>query len=479
MAEPHIYRQKFAVLLSDVIAFLGAFAFAMHLRFNVDIGVFEHGLPPWAPMLNTLPIMLGIWLVTLRSCGLYRLERLGALAEVGGLTKSLILFMGVLLSVSFFYRGFSYSRGFVLLFVPLLVALTFLPRAAFRVIRRRVMSLAGVRQRVLLIGHSPVTAHLAKTASSAESPIKVVGILDDETQIGTLVEGAPVLGGLATLREAAAKTSAHGVIVASKLDDKTQLDLLDQCLALKLEWQAVPTVYEIMLDRVSVDVVGGVPLLALRRSNIRGLNRLLKRAFDVVVSALMLVVLSPLMLAVSGLIKLASKGPVFFKQQRVGENGRVFEFIKFRSMHVNNDDGIHREYAKKWIAEGQAADKDRGDAVYKIKNDPRIIPYVGPFIRKYSVDELPQLLNVLRGDMSLIGPRPPIPYEVDVYREWHRRRLDGPQGITGLWQVSGRNRLSFDEMVKLDIEYIENWSFGLDLRILWRTIGVVLFDRAY
>ena len=116
--------------------------------------------------------------------------------------------------------------------------------------------------------------------------------------------------------------------------------------------------------------------------------------------------------------------------------------------------------------------------VFKIKKDPRLIP-IGGFIRKYSVDELPQLFNVLRGDMSLIGPRPPIPYEVEVYREWHRRRLDGPQGITGLWQVSGRNRLSFDEMVKLDIEYIENWSFALDIKILWRTVGAVLWHSAY
>ena len=146
-------------------------------------------------------------------------------------------------------------------------------------------------------------------------------------------------------------------------------------------------------------------------------------------------------------------------------------------MHVNNDDSIHREYARQWIEQGEAAHDDDGDKVYKIKKDPRLIP-IGGFIRKYSVDELPQLLNVLRGDMSLIGPRPPIPYEVEVYREWHRRRLDGPQGITGLWQVSGRNRLSFDEMVKLDIEYIENWSFALDLKILWRTVGAVLWQHS-
>jgi lipopolysaccharide/colanic/teichoic acid biosynthesis glycosyltransferase len=147
-------------------------------------------------------------------------------------------------------------------------------------------------------------------------------------------------------------------------------------------------------------------------------------------------------------------------------------------MHVNNDDKIHREYAKQWIANGTAHQEDDKGKLFKIKNDPRLIP-CGKLLRKYSIDELPQLLNVLRGEMSLIGPRPPIPYEVEVYREWHRRRFEGPPGITGLWQVSGRNRLSFDEMVKLDIQYLENWSVWQDLKILWRTMGVVLFDRAY
>jgi lipopolysaccharide/colanic/teichoic acid biosynthesis glycosyltransferase len=212
------------------------------------------------------------------------------------------------------------------------------------------------------------------------------------------------------------------------------------------------------------------------RSNIRGANRVCKRAFDVLFSAILVVLSAPLMLLAALAIKLGSRGPVLFRQERIGEGGRRFLCLKFRTMREGAGDELHREYARRWIERGDAAETCSVGAIYKIRRDPRLTA-AGALLRKFSLDELPQLFNVLRGEMSLIGPRPPIPYEVDVYRTWHRRRLEGPQGITGLWQVSGRNRLSFEEMVKLDIEYIENWSLALDLKILWRTVAVVLLDR--
>ena len=479
MGSRRLYRQKFGVLLTDILAFLTAFALAVHLRFNIELGIFEPGNPPWAPLFNALPVVLAIWLVTLRACGLYAIDRLGVFRETARLFQALLIMMGIMFSIGFFYRGFSYSRGVVILFVPLLVGFTACLRIAFRVVRSRLLKIEGEQRRVLLIGATPLAKHLIETSVTPDSRIQVVGILDNEEVLGhKLTNTVHVVGRTEDLRQCAEKYEAHGVIVTtSKLNESAQLELLDTCLAYELEWQVVPNVYDLMLDRVAFEVVGGVPVLGLRQPNIRGVNRLMKRFFDFTVAALMLLLLSPLMLAVAFLVKISSKGPVFYTQDRVGEGGRTFKFIKFRSMHVNNDDSIHREYARQWIEQGEAAHDDDGDKVYKIKKDPRLIP-IGGFIRKYSVDELPQLLNVLRGDMSLIGPRPPIPYEVEVYREWHRRRLDGPQGITGLWQVSGRNRLSFDEMVKLDIEYIENWSFALDLKILWRTVGAVLWQHS-
>jgi lipopolysaccharide/colanic/teichoic acid biosynthesis glycosyltransferase len=207
-----------------------------------------------------------------------------------------------------------------------------------------------------------------------------------------------------------------------------------------------------------------------------------KRFLDISGSLTALVLASPLFLAIAAAIKLTSKGPVLFRQQRVGQYGRKFTFLKFRSMRVNNDHGIHREYVKNLIAGTIDSEEVDGQPkkVFKITNDPRVT-WVGRIIRKTSLDEVPQFLNVLMGDMSLVGPRPPIPYEVDAYDIWHRRRLLGVKpGITGLWQVNGRSRTTFDEMVRLDLQYAMSWSVWLDLKILVRTPrAVVAGDGAY
>jgi len=204
--------------------------------------------------------------------------------------------------------------------------------------------------------------------------------------------------------------------------------------------------------------------------------RLLKRIIDVAGSSLALMLLSPLLALVALLIKLTSKGPVVFKQERVGHRGRTFECFKFRSMHVQNDPTIHREYVHKLISGRHSPESPVAEsgAIYKIKDDPRITT-VGRFLRRTSLDELPQFWNVLKGEMSLVGPRPAIPYEIEAYDVWHRRRvLDVKPGITGLWQVCGRSRTTFDEMVRLDLRYAEGWSVWLDLKILLRTPRAVL-----
>ncbi|MFZ0962472.1 MAG: sugar transferase [Terriglobia bacterium] len=203
--------------------------------------------------------------------------------------------------------------------------------------------------------------------------------------------------------------------------------------------------------------------------------RVIKRAIDIVGSLIALILLSPLLIAIAVAIKLTSKGPILFKQGRMGQYGVRFTCLKFRSMYFQNNPKIHQDYIKQLIS-GKKDNKqqDASGGVYKIKDDPRITP-VGKFLRKTSLDELPQFLNVLRGEMSLVGPRPPIPYEVEAYEIWHRRRfLEAKPGITGLWQVEGRSRVRFDEMVRLDLRYVKTWSPWLDIKILLRTAGVVL-----
>jgi len=207
---------------------------------------------------------------------------------------------------------------------------------------------------------------------------------------------------------------------------------------------------------------------------------LIKRGMDIVGSLVAIILAAPLFVVISALIKLTSEGPVLFRQKRVGQYGKTFTFLKFRSMRVNNDSSIHREYVKSLIEcsdNGSHNGDPQKTEVFKIQNDPRVTP-IGKFLRKTSLDELPQFFNVLMGSMSLVGPRPPIPYELENYDLWHMRRvLDMRPGITGMWQVEGRSSTTFNEMVRLDIYYMTNWNIWLDLKILFRTPLVVLTSK--
>ena len=219
-----------------------------------------------------------------------------------------------------------------------------------------------------------------------------------------------------------------------------------------------------------------------KQANDKRVSGALKRTMDVVGSIAALILFAPVFLIIAVAVKATSKGPILFRQQRIGQHGQPFTFLKFRSMRQGNDPAIHKEYVQRLIA-GKAErngsnGKDTG--VYKLTKDPRVTS-IGSFIRKTSLDELPQFINVLKGEMSLVGPRPPVPYELEAYDFWHRRRvLEAKPGITGLWQVSGRSRVTFDEMVRLDLRYARSWSPWMDLKILFRTpLAVVLGNGAH
>ena len=211
-------------------------------------------------------------------------------------------------------------------------------------------------------------------------------------------------------------------------------------------------------------------------------SRLIKRAMDIAGSLLALIVLSPVLVVIAIAIKLNSPGPIFFRQQRMGQHGTKFTFLKFRSMYVNEDQTIHKEYVKSLIAGANSSKNRNGNqtTVFKLTNDPRITA-IGKILRRTSLDEVPQFLNVLGGQMSLVGPRPPIPYEFESYDVWHVQRLLAVKpGITGLWQVEGRSRVAFDDMVRLDLKYASSWSLWLDLKILFKTpLAVFSGEGAY
>ncbi len=210
----------------------------------------------------------------------------------------------------------------------------------------------------------------------------------------------------------------------------------------------------------------------VKRVNLSGFNLLLKRLIDINVATVMLLFTAPLMAAIWLAVKLTSPGPAIFVQRRIGWKGNLFNLYKFRTMMISQDQSAHQEYAKQWIAnQPYAAGPEQN--TYKILGDKRLTP-IGAFLRKYSLDEFPQIVNVLKGDMSLVGPRPALGYEVEMYQEWHKERLEGPPGLTGEWQVGGRYNLSFEEMVKLDIEYLRNWTPSRDFKVLLKTVPAVL-----
>lgn len=288
--------------------------------------------------------------------------------------------------------------------------------------------------------------------NTRETDIK--GWLDDKT-IGILLPDTDHGGAKRCLEKIAQK---NGDIFYSVLTRTYPDDLFEKLLK---DGEKLPDLY---------------PFYFEEPSSPKKFQTILKRVIDIIGSLIGITIFSPLMLVTSFAIKITSPGPVIFKQQRIGLKGKRFLFYKFRSMKVNGDDKIHREYVSNLI-KGKLDKINQGDnnnPLYKIKDDPRVTK-IGKIIRKTSIDELPQFFNVLKGEMSLVGPRPPIPYEVEKYEPWHLRRiLEVKPGITGLWQVDGRSRTSFNDMVRLDLKYAINWSLWLDIKILLKTFIAVI-----
>ena len=263
--------------------------------------------------------------------------------------------------------------------------------------------------------------------------------------------------------------------VSGTLQDSLTLEQFDQ---LSLSMNCYPEDWQHEVSRRPSNPALYPDLVS--RDDSRRISITVKRAMDIVGSALALLMCAPVFLVVGIAIKLSSSGPVFFRQQRVGQYGKSFVMFKFRSMHVNNDPTVHKQWFQSFHsgkAERHRTNDDTGSGTYKLPNDPRVTR-VGRFLRRTSLDEVPQFINVLKGEMSLVGPRPPIPYEVDAYQAWQRGRiLQAKPGLTGLWQVSGRSRVSFDEMVRLDLRYARTWSIWLDIKILLRTPAAVFFGE--
>ncbi len=326
----------------------------------------------------------------------------------------------------------------------------------------------GVK-RIVIVGAGEVGRRVMRSiVARPDLGYEVVGYMDDNPlkgkgEIGRF-KGLGPIDNLPTIIE---NESVDEVIITLPWTYQRRIwEILQECRQRQVEARLVPDLFQLSLSRVEVSDLGGVPLVSVHEIAFSREELLIKRIMDVTISLLALLLGWPLFLLIAIAIKLDSPGPILFRQERVGKNHRHFTMYKFRSMYVGSDEEKDR----------LAAMNEADGPLFKIRNDPRRTR-VGRFLRRTSLDELPQFFNVLRGEMSLVGPRPPVPEEVAQYQPWHEKRLAVPPGITGLWQVSGRSELTFDEMVLLDLYYIEHWSPWLDLAILLRTIPKVLIGE--
>lgn len=360
------------------------------------------------------------------------------------------------------------ARRYLLTLLPLVGLLTLVGRYALRRWLHRQRRQGECLHRVVLVGHEMQVLDLVQRLGSERyhGLAVVAACLPTPGQRPALIEaGIPVVGGFGAISQAVRLTDADTVAVLASGDlgpdqlrrvawdlEPTGADLL-----------VAPSLVEVAGPRLSIRPVSGLPLLQVEQPQFSGARRVVKSTFDRTLALLILLVLSPLLATIAVAIRLTSPGPAIFTQQRIGRDGKPFTMYKFRSMVVDAEQQ----------REGLLDLSDRDGLMFKMKADPRVTR-VGGWLRKFSLDELPQLFNVVLGQMSLVGPRPPLPEEVEKYADDVRRRLLVPPGVTGLWQVSGRADLSWEESVRLDLRYVDNWSLALDLQILWKTARAVL-----
>ncbi len=466
-------RGTFLILAGDVLLINLAFLLGYYVRYQLQwlIPVRDPYDAPYNAYLPVQAAYTGLMVLFLALDGVYRRRREGGwfeeLYRIGNATTTAIV---IVIAGTFLTQPLVYSRLLPFevggLTIVLLCAARLARYAVAAQLRKRGIGL----DRVLIVGAGETgRAVMRNLVARPELGYQVVGFVDDDLSKGDLGR-FKALGGL---------EGVGTVLKAERVDEaiitlpwnyhRTIMGLVRSCEALGVRVRVVPDLFQLSLSRVDFDDMGGIPLMSLKETAIPRAGRLVKRALDVALSLAALVVSAPVFAAIAVLIRLDSPGPAVFTQRRVGEAGRLFDILKFRSMRVG---------AEEQQAQLQEMNQASGP-LFKIKSDPRLTR-MGRFLRRLSLDELPQFVNVLRGEMSIVGPRPGLPAEVAQYQPWQRQRLEVPPGITGLWQVSGRSDLSFDEMCLLDVYYIENWSLGIDLSIMLRTIPRVLFaEGAY
>lgn len=440
--------------------------------------VFRFGLEPSAVPneLDTTYIWLSsaiavVWWLMLEAWSSRQSRILGAGPDEYKRVTAASLWLFGLVAIFSYVLRFDTARGYVGVALPVgllgLILGRWLLRQHLNVQRQGGASMS----RILLLGGPSAVAHLAaslrRAAHAGYQPVAAYTPGTHDAPAFEVESGLPILGNRAdttSILDAIIHCRADAVAVSAgvQLHPQTLRHLGWELAARNVGLIMAPALTDIAGPRIHTQQVAGLPLIHVTTPTLEGGQRVAKRLFDVAVSAILILLASPLMATIAVLIKLGSNGPILFRQERVGIEGTPFGMLKFRSMVVNAEELL-----------GDLAVRNEGNGVlFKIRNDPRVTP-IGRILRKYSLDELPQLLNILSGSMSLVGPRPPLPSEVEEYEQDVRRRLLVKPGLTGLWQVSGRSNLSWQDSVRLDLYYVENWSLAGDLVIILRTVRAV------
>ncbi|MCW2941154.1 MAG: exopolysaccharide biosynthesis polyprenyl glycosylphosphotransferase family protein [Actinomycetia bacterium] len=411
-----------------------------------------------------------VWLVSMALAGTYEERFIGVGPDEFRRVANAGICLAAAVAIGAYSMKVEVARGYVVLAIPLTTALTLLSRYRLRKRLHRTRAQGRNLKRVVAVGHASVVEDLVhQLRRQAYHGFRVVAVcLPSVTEPDAQVAGLPVLGDFSSVAKVVDLMRADCVaVLACPEINGTAL----RRLAWELEEDAVdlivaPALIDVAGPRTSIRPIAGLPLLHVEHPRLGGARHVVKSLYDRILAGLLLALSQPLLVAIALAIRLDSAGPVLFRQTRVGKNGVAFTVYKFRTMVQ----GAERQKA------GLLEHNESDGTLFKIKNDPRITQ-IGAWLRRWSVDELPQLINVLRGEMSLVGPRPPLPQEVAEYGGDAHRRLVVKPGMTGLWQVSGRSDLSWEESVQLDLRYVENWSLLLDLQILWKTWNAVVFGK--
>jgi exopolysaccharide biosynthesis polyprenyl glycosylphosphotransferase len=417
----------------------------------------------WDAETDWLPFLLLITVLVFWQAGLYarREERAG----FGRVVFSLVIVSLIVLAFGL-GTGHKFSTfGLIPTTLVLSAVLIGLFRASYEVVTREVLRALGVRRRAIIAGEGEHLLHLYRALGSGRNGIDYEFVGAVAASPGGI--NLPVLGEIGELREILADHEVDELIVTdSDFTDRQLLEMVEHAHRSGVKVRVAPKTTELLMQRAEFVPGQGAPLFELRPPVLVGADWVVKRAFDLAVSTVVIVLGLPLWLAIAAAIKLTSRGPVLYADRRVGVGEREFGLLKFRTMYVD-------------AAERQADLEHRneaGGALFKIRDDPRVTT-VGRFLRRYSIDEIPNTVNVLRGEMSLVGPRPLPVRDYELLEEWHRKRYLVLPGMTGLWQISGRSNLSFDDLVRYDFYYLDNWSIWLDISILAKTIPAVIAQR--